>query len=502
MELDLKEILSIVKNELYRLRYPIVLCFAIITLAIVFVGSRWPIMYKSSGIIYADEQNIIQPLLKGTAEVTRLDEKKNHAQVVSSRLFSPSMLKQLAAEIKAEDPESNINEDILKYKITIEPASQTQVKISSKSEDRNEAFVVTSAAMNVFVKDSSKTKREESQQAFSFIDSQVKTYKAQLQVAEENLKRFKGQNTDGTEQSVNLRSSQLQTAIEQIKQNLLEARTRRDQLKLQLTKESKLQNRKLRSDTYRERLTAALTKLDTLRLSYQENHPDIVELKYQIAELERSITEAESSVSDQNVLTVTSDPVYDQLRSRLTDAELEVRTLQLRLESNKKLLKETFKRAKRIAEFQAELAELTRDYDVTKGIYEDMLERKEKARLSMTLDLEGQGISYKILEPPVFPNKPVGLRFIHFYLAAPFVGAILPIGLLIAFLKVDPRIRFSFELNKELPEDVEVLASIPRMVSTVEARERRQSFTRLLLLLVCVGTAYVSLAFLRLQGII
>ncbi len=37
------------------------------------------------------------------------------------------------------------------------------------------------------------------------------------------------------------------------------------------------------------------------------------------------------------------------------------------------------------AEYPAQFAELTRDYTVTKKIYEDLLDRKEKARMSVAL---------------------------------------------------------------------------------------------------------------------
>src|SRR5690625_7848949 len=71
-------------------------------------------------------------------------------------------------------------------------------------------------------------------------------------------------------------------------------------------------------------------------------------------------------------------------------------------------------RAERVAANQAELSELTRDYNVTRDVYEEMLQRKESARLSMALDVEGQGVSYQIQDPARYPTNPSGLQFIHF----------------------------------------------------------------------------------------
>src|SRR5690625_6179297 len=83
---------------------------------------------------------------------------------------------------------------------------------------------------------------------------------------------------------------------------------------------------------------------------------------------------------------------------------------------------------------EGELSERTRDYNVTRDVYEEMLQRKESARLSMALDVEGQGVSYQIQDPARYPTNPSGLQFIHFAVVGPFVGIIAPIGLLFLFV--------------------------------------------------------------------
>ncbi len=90
-----------------------------------------------------------------------------------------------------------------------------------------------------------------------------------------------------------------------------------------------------------------------------------------------------------------------------------------------------------------------------------MLEKKNAARVSMTLDLEGQGVSYRIQDPAAFPLKPVGLSFVVFAILGPILGFLFPIGLLIAFVVVDPHIRSSRLLQAQLPDDIEMLGVIP-----------------------------------------
>ena len=49
--------------------------------------------------------------------------------------------------------------------------------------------------------------------------------------------------------------------------------------------------------------------------------------------------------------------------------------------------------------------------EVNKGIYDDLLKRRERARVSMSLDIEGQGMNYKINETAQYPTSPVGPKF-------------------------------------------------------------------------------------------
>ena len=69
----------------------------------------------------------------------------------------------------------------------------------------------------------------------------------------------------------------------------------------------------------------------------------------------------------------------------------------------------------------------------------------------MTLDLVGQGVTYKVLEPAIYPTLPVGLRYVHFAMAGPVVGLLLPIGLLVVFLFFDSHFRLPSQIEEHFP---------------------------------------------------
>lgn len=99
-----------------------------------------------------------------------------------------------------------------------------------------------------------------------------------------------------------------------------------------------------------------------------------------------------------------------------------------------------------------------------------MLQRKETARVSMTLDIEGQGVSYRIQEPAAFPLKPSGVHFVHFAIVGPIIALLAPMGLLILYILVDPHLRSARVLQKQLPGDIEVIGVVPHYKSPIGER--------------------------------
>ena len=128
-----------------------------------------------------------------------------------------------------------------------------------------------------------------------------------------------------------------------------------------------------------------------------------------------------------------------------------------------------------------------------------MLERKEKARLSMTLNIEGQGVTYRIQEPALPPLNPVGLRFFHFVLLGPLVGLCAIIGLTLLYIILDPRIRFP-SLLSEL--DVVTLAVIPHVKTPFTKRILRFDIIVCGILASLIMAAYIGLAYASKVGLI
>lgn len=502
------EFVKVLLREAIQFKTYVALCFAFVSLAVLGVGLVYPKKFESYATVHADRQNIIRPLLEGQAATTAVTDQ---TRVVREVVTSPRLLKQVVIDLGLVDDLNNpvlidgrVNQ--LRSALAVEGVGDSFIKIRYMGSEANEVYNIVSKVTDLFIKDSYETKRKESREAFQFIDKQVKNYKAQLQEAEANLKAFTGNNMDGTESAAETRIATLRQQIETAKLDIEENETRIRSLERELSQEGQFVERRFRSDVFRESLAEAQSQLDVLRLSYTDDHPDVVSLKHKIEDMRRAIKDAEqrqvtvtqnsnSSGADPNI-----NPLYEQLRSKIATAKVESNSLRRRLERTEKLLSDEYDRLRRIANRQAELAELTRDYDVNRSIYENMLERKERARLSMTLDLEGQGVTYRIQEPAVYPLTPKGIRLVHFFLAGPFLGLIAPFVMLIAYIQLDPRIRFVNQLDGV--SKIPVLGVVPHIASPLSKRVMKTDVILLIGFLALVMCVYVAIGFARHKGFI
>ncbi|GGX49516.1 XrtA system polysaccharide chain length determinant [Saccharospirillum salsuginis] len=496
--------LNAVKRELVRMRWVAVLVFILATSGVLVMGYTSPKSYTSSALLYADNSNILQPLLRDRAEVTAIDRLNEAREMLQSR----TLLEQVAMDaslITADQSDRQRNGTVsqLRNAINLRVTGGSFIQLSYSSGDPDQSFQVMSAVLNRFIEKTVSDKRSESREAFEFIDSQVQSYKRQLEVAENKLKEFKSNNLDGTEAAVQGRIERLRSDIQELTLQIEETESQVRLTREQLGKESPYREVMIdRGQTSLDmRLENLRQQLDTLRLSYLDSHPDIVNVKDQIAELEQQRKNDTSDGRQGAVTEVIENPIYENLSIKLANNETQLEVQRKRLDSLKTLLQEAYERAERVANNETVLQELTRDYDVTRDVYEDMLQTREKARLSMTLDVEGQGVSYRIQEPASYPARWDGLQLYEIGAAGPVLGGGLVLGLLTALVLFDNRIRSGRNLMMQMPEDIPILATIPHYKSSFVSRLLRWDVITIALLISLFMVGYLGVLAFSVMGI-
>lgn len=515
MQINPDQHLRVLVGETFKYRNLAVGVFIFIVVFTVIIGLMWPKTYTSSATVFVEEKNIIQPLMQGAAVATSVTDRSRIAKEI---IFGRKIMNQVLEEAGwlqggLTDIEKEKLIDVLKTRTTVLSVGNNLVKIEYKDEDPVRAFKTAQKFTELFITESLVTQTQEGQAAFEFIDNQVKEYHAKLTNAEQQLKEFRSVNVDarpGTEAEVAGRINALQATIEKTSLAIKEAQIKQGSLEKQLSGEAEVAVTATREGQYVMRITELQSQLDTLRLTYHDTYPDIVRIKHQIEDIKENIAQekrkreagremAKSSGQTFVDESTRMNPLYQQLKQQLFETKTDIETLTTRLAETKQLLKLEIDRARRIHAGEASLAELTRDYEVNRDTYNDLLKRRENARVSKNLNRDKQGLTLRIHEPAFMPLQPSGARFVYFVLGGLLLGIIAPPALVYGLQKVDPRIRLSPLISDKL--NLPVLADIPHLTTLGEMVAISKG-TRLHLIFIFITLGFVAVVSLfRLVGV-
>jgi len=516
MDESLQEKLRIILKEACRFRLPLVLGFGVISLSVLIAGLFIQKVYDSSVTIIVQERDIIQPLMQGRAVATEVIDRAQQARelIYSRQLLTKVMETTGWLDVPLTPVEEERLREQLKNRIVVDSTGENFIVISYRDTDPYRVKLTTDKIAEFFIEDSRIRKSEESRKAYEFVDSQVEAYHAKLVDAENRLKEFRSENTDvrtGALEEIGRRISELQGQIEQTKLAIAEEDIRKSSLEKQLSGEAGLTSSLTREGQYLSRIAELQNELDTLKLSYTDTHPDVIVLKHQIEDLmsaierERTRNRTPSRNSGNAAETYVDEgvrlsPLYETLRNQLSQSKTLIATLNARLIENEKLLQQEIELDKKVHASEATLSELNRGYEVNQQIYNDLLRRRENARVSMNMDISQKGLDLKVYEPAYLPVKPSGLRLLHFIGAGLLLGIALPLGLLVVYLELDPRIRNKkvFENEFELP----VITTIPRWIGPKELRHDHAINKGAIFALFVFTTAFISITLARIKGLI
>ena len=499
-------------------RRSIVISFAVISLIALAAAWYMPRKYSSFVTVLTEQSQITEPLLRGSAVPTSIqDRAKTAGELIFSRtvlsrvLDLGNWLDESATPIERE----TYMDRVLKRRIEITNGAGNLVRIQFTDTDPELARQVAQMLADTYVAESRRLQREESETAFDFLNTQVQEYHQKLVEAETALKQYNSENIDtqpGTENIVIERITMLRASNATTQSQLIEATARRDVLLQQLGGEAATTQSVSTESILLGRINEAEQQLAELRLNYHDTYPDIVQLKTQIEQLQSQVdaerrkreelgagdlVAAPSAVS-QGGTSVTTD-VYGEIRREIQAMDGNIAVLSARLDEGEKQLQEALDKGRQIQANEAMLAELTRNYEVNNSVYEDLLQRRESARVSMNLDRRQQGQTARIYEDAFIPQKPSGLRFLHYLAGGMFFATTIPVGVLTLFSFVDSRHRQPDQLARAY--DVPVLVTLPHMGDDKSKRRYRRQKIILLSIVIIILLLYVSSGIARMNGI-
>jgi polysaccharide chain length determinant protein (PEP-CTERM system associated) len=441
-------------NGIWRYRW-IALIVAVIACPIGwFHVATLPDQYRSVARVYVETDSVLAPLISGL--VVETDDKRRIG-MMTKILFSRENMEKLARmtdlDLRAKTPQQmDVLVAELKRRVSLRGRGDNIYQIAYDDTSPELTKRVVQSMLTIFVESNLGSAREAQDSAEQFLLREIKDYERRIVEADRKLKDFKLRNLDFVTEKGNyyqlLKSTK--DAYIQSQEQLALAQKRVEEMAGQMEVVEE-ESGDIQEEEYQQWLAEAVTEvtgphdarireveaqIDEMLLKYTELHPEISALNSTLGRLKerRAAARAEfiAAQSGAKSLGDFANPLYQEMRLRLAEAEAEVATQEARVESFSDKTNELQRAVDHILQLEAERQQLTRDRGILGDNHGALVKRLEKARLTREVDSSADSIRFRTLDPPKVPQKPSGPNRIA--LSTSVFAAALAAGIGIAFV--------------------------------------------------------------------
>ena len=486
-------------------------------------GAGWayvvqlPDVYRADTRLYVDTASMLNRLLSGVAlDSSEVD--REFLRLAQRSLLTRPNLERIAREtdmeISAVTPEARermLNGLASGIRIRAESTQargqDNLFQLSYDHRDPEQALRVVRAVHDVFIESVLGLTRRDTEKMDTFLERQISQYEARLEEAEERRKRFRQMNAGLLPGEGQNYFGMLTAARERLREaelNLTRAQRMRDDLTEQLgalpggavagplLPEDGTVGPAAGGAAAASQVRALEERLRELQGTYTDQHPDVVATRRQ---LERAREQLPAGFADSGTGPVgTGDALSDRLRlqdlrTELARAQAAVASEQATVEEYRRRMQELEGAVNTIPEVEAEMARLNRDYNIVRQQFEELVSRRESARMSREADLTVDEGMFQVLEPPHVTTRPVApnrLRLSTAVLGGAFAAAG---GLAMLLALLQPTYGDLSQLRNST--GVHVLGRVGLVRSRWEERRRKLTMVVYGLLVAVLLAAYV-----------
>jgi polysaccharide chain length determinant protein (PEP-CTERM system associated) len=424
-----------------------------------------PDRYEASARVFVDARTALKPMLEGIAIEEDYD---SQISLVREALLSRPQLEAVVLKTHLDagtgsggDMDGLVTRLQEQIQVTAvsplsggnpyEQRSKDMIyTIAYENVDREKSVEVVATLLQNFEQGTLNGNRTGASEAQGFLNQQIAELESRLQEAEERLAEFKKRNiglTPGERGDYFTRLDQEMKGLQDAETQLAVAYSRRAELQRQLAAAraylpgtaaaNASQGSPGATPDITIRRQEAQQRLEDLLLRYTPRHPEVVALTQTIADLKereaKEIAELQrGGAGSGEIRSLSVNPIHQQIQTQLGQVQVEIASFQGAASQHRGEIANLRKYVDQAPEIEQEFARLNRDYGVTKEQYDQLVQRREQARVTDDAARVGV-IRFDVIEPPRAAPQPVWpVRPLLFFgvllgaLAAGLATALLP----------------------------------------------------------------------------
>jgi|SRR5450631_185879 len=440
--------------------------------------SLLPNIYRATTTILVDPQKIPERYVASTVT----SDPNARLNTLTQQVLSDSRLQEIVDldNLYPEMRKQKTREEVLNYmrskteielKLAREPeAGLSSFSISYEDEDRTLVAKIANQLASSFINWNLQVRQQQALGTTQFLSKELEDARKSLEDQEGQLEAFKMKHAGSTPDQVNVNLQALSRLQADVQTNS-DAISRLDQERILLTQVKPTEVRDTASLSERGRLLQDKRRLESelwnLKRQFTDTYPDVIAAKEELKTLNARLAKLPELPSD----SIDSGDSNTQVRLSLIDKELQ-RRKQQQVSLQQQIQSYQWK-VDSVPVLESQLAELTRNYEVSSQNYRSLLDKTFSAGMSEQLERTQQGKRFIVLDPAKTPEKPVSPKRIPFMAGALGIALIVPSGIVIAFYLMSGAIKSDVELKGMVPLKVQVLGTIPPIISQADVRRGR-----------------------------
>ncbi len=489
--------------DVLRRRHVLFLGFLLLGWGAVWAAS-WllPVRYKSGTLILVEAPTMPKDYVVPNVNDNLQDRLQSITQQILSRTRLLSIINKLHLyadphHVLTPDEKVEMMRKDIDIALVRDPHAQiTAFNVYFSGPDPHVAQQVTSELTNLFIQENLKVRAQQSENTTEFIGSQLEGARATLAEQEAKVRAYQATHIGElpSQQTSNLQIlNGLQSQLQNEQSGLNAARQQAVYHQTLIQQYRALQSAVRPAAGAPAGIPAIDQQLDKLRARladlgtrYTESHPEVMEVKAEIAKTERMKEQLIASLKneagskehgDEAALPdAAADPNQNalllQLQSQLRANQVEIANREQTISGLKARVTEYQERLNREPAVEQQLAELTRGYQQSQENYNDLLKKKNDSQMATSMEQMQQGERFTMLDPPSLPLQPDSPKRLQLCGLAVVAGFGLGLLAVVVLELIDGRLHSEQEIKRLLP--VKVLSEIPEILTRAEDRDKKR----------------------------